>query len=116
MFSKRLFSAFFIFAETTAAPGSQHRSTIGESGNDSVDDANPVDIISKSREVSPILVVAGKKYGRRSRPQSAAAFDSSSSHSDSDASEGAAAINEQNTAMGLDTSKKSQKVCISHLT
>lgn len=41
--------------------------------------------MSKSREVSPKLVVAGKKYGRRSRPQSAA-FDTSS-QSDSDGSE-----------------------------
>lgn len=40
---------------------------------------------SKSREVSPKLVVAGKKYGRRSRPQSVA-FDSLH-QSDSDESD-----------------------------
>lgn len=39
---------------------------------------------SKSREVSPKLVVGGRKYGRRSRPQSAVAFDSSQSDSDDD--------------------------------
>lgn len=39
---------------------------------------------SKSREVSPKLVVGGRKYGRRSRPQSAVAFDSSQSESDDD--------------------------------
>lgn len=33
---------------------------------------------SRSREVSPKLVVGGKKYGRRSRPHSAIAFDSQS--------------------------------------
>lgn len=39
---------------------------------------------SKSREVSPKLVVRGKKYGRRSRPQSAAQFESSQSDSEED--------------------------------
>lgn len=39
---------------------------------------------SKSREVSPKLVVRGKKYGRRSRPQSAAMFESSQSDSEGD--------------------------------
>lgn len=39
---------------------------------------------SKSREVSPKLVVRGKKYGRRSRPQSAAMLESSQSDSDYD--------------------------------
>lgn len=39
---------------------------------------------SKSREVSPKLIVGGKKYGRRSRPQSAASFDSSQSDSEED--------------------------------
>lgn len=39
---------------------------------------------SKSREVSPKLVVGGRKYGRRSRPQSAVAFDSSQSDSEDD--------------------------------
>lgn len=39
---------------------------------------------SKSREVSPKLVVRGKKYGRRSRPQSAAMLESSQSDSDGD--------------------------------
>lgn len=39
---------------------------------------------SKSREVSPKLIVGGKKYGRRSRPQSAAPFDSSQSDSEDD--------------------------------
>lgn len=39
---------------------------------------------SKSREVSPKLVVRGKKYGRRSRPQSVAAFESSQSDSEED--------------------------------
>lgn len=39
---------------------------------------------SKSREVSPKLVVGGKKYGRRSRPQSAAPFESSQSDSEED--------------------------------
>lgn len=39
---------------------------------------------TKSREVSPKLVVGGKKYGRRSRPQSAIAFNSSPSESDDD--------------------------------
>lgn len=48
-------------------------------------DAETAELMLKSREVSPKLVVAGKKYGRRSRPQSAA-FDTSS-QSDSDGSE-----------------------------
>lgn len=39
---------------------------------------------SKSREVSPKLVVRGKKYGRRSRPQSVAPFESSQSDSEED--------------------------------
>lgn len=39
---------------------------------------------SKSREVSPKLVVRGKKYGRRSRPQSAAMFESSQSDLEED--------------------------------
>lgn len=39
---------------------------------------------AKSREVSPKLVVRGKKYGRRSRPQSVAAFESSQSDSEED--------------------------------
>lgn len=39
---------------------------------------------SKSREVSPKLVVGGRKYGRRSRPQSAAPFESSQSDSEED--------------------------------
>lgn len=38
----------------------------------------------KSREVSPKLVVGGRKYGRRSRPQSAVAYDSSQTDSDDD--------------------------------
>lgn len=42
------------------------------------------DTESKSREVSPKLVVRGKKYGRRSRPQSAAQFESSQSDSEED--------------------------------
>lgn len=40
--------------------------------------------VAKSREVSPKLVVRGKKYGRRSRPQSVAAFESSQSDSEED--------------------------------
>lgn len=39
---------------------------------------------AKSREVSPKLVVRGKKYGRRSRPQSVAPFESSQSDSEED--------------------------------
>lgn len=89
----------------------QQHSSVAESGNNSVDDANPVELSSKSREVSPILVVAGKKYGRRSRPQSAATFGSSSSHSDSDASEGGT-VYDNTSAMGSDRSSKSQKVCV----
>lgn len=51
--------------------------------DDEVDDINKngANSESKSREVSPKLVVGSKKYGRRSRPQSAA-FDSSQSDSD----------------------------------
>lgn len=42
------------------------------------------DVAAKSREVSPKLVVRGKKYGRRSRPQSVAPFESSQSDSEED--------------------------------
>lgn len=54
--------------------------------NDEIDDINKTlpNNEPKSREVSPKLVVGGKKYGRRSRPQSATAFESSESDSEED--------------------------------
>lgn len=57
-----------------------------ESVNKEVSDINKCsnETESKSREVSPKLIVGGKKYGRRSRPQSAAPFDSSQSDSEDD--------------------------------
>lgn len=58
---------------------------------------------SKSREVSPKLVVRGKKYGRRSRPQSAAQFDSSQSDSEEDYDCAKRSANDE-------TSKSNQKV------
>lgn len=50
----------------------------------STDDVTTMYDESKSREVSPKLVVRGKKYGRRSRPQSVAPFESSQSDSEED--------------------------------
>lgn len=60
---------------------------------------NSNQIESKSREVSPKLIVGGKKYGRRSRPQSAVAFDSSQSDSEEDS-----------TATDRSRSRNSQRV------
>ncbi|XP_031631697.1 blastoderm-specific protein 25D isoform X2 [Contarinia nasturtii] len=48
------------------------------------DDVSTMYDEAKSREVSPKLVVRGKKYGRRSRPQSVAPFESSQSDSEED--------------------------------
>lgn len=62
---------FFNDAENTTLPNTSNVN------NNSKND-------SQSREVSPKLVVRGKKYGRRSRPQSAAMFESSQSDSDGD--------------------------------
>lgn len=52
--------------------------------NHTTDDTTTMYEESKSREVSPKLVVRGKKYGRRSRPQSVAPFESSQSDSEED--------------------------------
>lgn len=53
-------------------------------GNHLNDESATIYDESKSREVSPKLVVRGKKYGRRSRPQSVAPFESSQSDSEED--------------------------------
>lgn len=49
--------------------------------DDDDDEEQPTKLTSPSREVSPKFVVAGKKYGRRSRPPSDT-FDSSQSDTD----------------------------------
>lgn len=59
-------------------------STPSHNNNQSTDDVTTMYDESKSREVSPKLVVRGKKYGRRSRPQSVAPFESSQSDSEED--------------------------------
>lgn len=72
---------------TTTTTTSTNRSPQRTADNDEVTDiVRNENGESKSREVSPKLVVGGKKYGRRSRPQSAVAFDSSPSESDDDQS------------------------------
>lgn len=66
---------------------SQDTSSYGDQSNEITSIMNRNDSCdngSKSREVSPKLVVRGKKYGRRSRPQSAAPFESSQSDSEED--------------------------------
>lgn len=66
----------------------QHRHELNDSSSMAQsmydDDGTASATASKSREVSPKLVVRGKKYGRRSRPQSVAAFESSQSDSEED--------------------------------
>lgn len=74
---------------TMASPNTSPKKSVFD---ESTDDISAVDTTqtsaydneSRSREVSPKLVVRGKKYGRRSRPQSAAQFESSQSDSEED--------------------------------
>lgn len=84
-------------------------STTKRTGNDEVTDIiRNENSESKSREVSPKLVVGGRKYGRRSRPQSAVSFDSSPSESDEDQR----AANDQNSsAADKVRSKRVSQVC-----
>lgn len=72
---------------------------------------------SPSREVSPKYVVAGKKYGRRSRPASGAFDDMSSSDTDADATAAApASLNQQRILhKSSSTAQKVSENCNNHL-
>lgn len=68
----------------TAEKESTVRKSSSSPKNGSNEETTTMYADSKSREVSPKLVVRGKKYGRRSRPQSVAPFESSQSDSEED--------------------------------